>query len=312
MTRIHRRALLRCALAAAGAGLCPGVLAQTQGRKPAAAPLRGALERLGGAGGNIVLLSSAEGLALVDSGAPEHRQDIARFLEEAHGGARAGLLFNTHWHLGHTGGNEHVVMPGAPIVAHENTRLWMSTRFYVDWQDETYMPRPEAARPTRTFHSSDPQPLEVDFGGQRIEYGHLRQAHTDGDIYVRFPEQNVIAAGGAVTAKTYPIMDYITGGWIGGLVEATEKLIALSDSDTLIVPQSGPVQSREDLVAQRDMLAEIRERIETMAVQGKSPEDMVAAGITNEFDERWSGNRELFISNAYDGLWWNRMRSVIA
>ncbi len=189
----------------------------------------------------------------------------------------------------------------------------MSTRFYVDWQDETYMPRPEAARPTRTFHSSDPQPLTVDFGGETIEYGHLREAHTDGDIYVRFPSLNVIAAGGALTAGTYPIMDYVTGGWIGGLVDASEKLIGMADGQTLIVPQSGPAQTRADLEAQRDMLKAVRERMEAMALEGKSAEEMVAAGITREFDARWSGNRELFVSNAYDGLWWgHRLRGIIA
>lgn len=310
---IQRRDLLRLAAAGAALRACPAALAQDAGAGLSATPLRGGLERLEGAGGNVIVLAGADGIALVDSGTPERGAAVADYVAEAHANAPVRLLFNTHWHLEHTGGNEAVATPDTRIIAHENTRLWMSTRFYVDWQDKTYTPRPEAARPTVTFHSSDPQPIEVDLGGRTLEYGHLRQAHTDGDIYVRFPDLNVIAAGGAVTDRTWPIMDYITGGWIGGLVESTEKLIGLSDADTLIVPRTGAPQSRADLEAQRDMLASVRERMEEMALEGKSAEEMVAAGITSDFDDRWSGDRERFISNAYDGLWWgNRLRGIIA
>lgn len=315
MKMIDRRELLRWTVAGAGAALCPPaatVLAQTPSARISATPLRGGLARLDGAGGNILVFENSEGLALVDSGASERGEAVKRYLEEMHAGAPVRVLFNTHWHPEHTGGNEAVASGDVPIVAHENTRLWMSTRFYVDWRERTYHPRPESARPTLTFHTSDPQPIAVDFGGRLIEYGHLRQAHTDGDIYVRFPDLNVIAAGGAVTAKTYPILDYITGGWIGALADATDELIELSDTDTLIVPDTGPVQTRADLEAQSEMLRTIRERIEELAIQGRSPAEMVAAGITSDFDDRWAGNRDLFVSNAYSGLWWSRMRGVIA
>src|SRR5690606_18115719 len=159
-------------------------------------------------------LPGSSGIAMVDSGSPEHEERVVKFVAERFGGRPIEILFNTHWHLDHTGGNEAAGRAGARIIAHENTRLWMATEFYVDWKDRSYPPRPLAARPNDTFYSSNPQPIELGYAGQRIEYGHLREAHTDGDIYVRFPEHNVIVAGGAVTVGQYPVLDYITGGLI--------------------------------------------------------------------------------------------------
>jgi glyoxylase-like metal-dependent hydrolase (beta-lactamase superfamily II) len=280
--------------------------------KLAAEALRGGLTLITGAGGNVVLLGTPEGAVQVDSGTSARALALAKLVAERLGSSPSRTLFNTHWHLDHTGGNEAVAPSGTPIVAHENTRLWMSTKFYVEWEDRYYQRRPKTAWPNKTFFSSDPQPLFVDVGKARVEYGHLPEAHTDGDIYVRFPEQNVIVAGGTVTAGRYPVLDYITGGWIGGLADATKKLIAMCDADTLVVPDVGPVQRRADLEAQKEMLETVRQRIEAIALQGRGVQDMIAEGVTKEFDARYAGDSKLFISNAYEGLWWSRLRGIVA
>lgn len=307
----QRRQFLRAVLGGAGMwlwGAAGGGFVTCAVAQSAAGPLNetrlgDGLLLLGGAGGNVVLLDGPSGIAMVDSGAPGHEKRVLDFVAERFGGAPIELLFNTHWHLEHTGGNEAVGRAGARIVAHENTRLWMSTEFHVDWQERTYSPRAAAALPTETFYSSDPQPIEIAHAGGRIEYGHLREAHTDGDIYVRFPEHNVVVAGGAVTVGQYPVPDYMTGGLLRGLIEATEKLIDMSDANTLIVPASGAVQKRGHLEAQHDMLTTVRERMETRAREGKSVEEMLAGGITADFDPHWGNNAGRFLYNAYQGRW---------
>ena len=317
MTRSpQRRRFLRglcgagLAAAAGAAGVVPRLLAQPASEGLAAVPLRDGLVRIAGAGGNVVVLETRDGLAIVDSGAPEHS---AGLIAERYGQAPIAALLNTHWHLEHTGGNDAIGAAAATIIAHENTRLWMSTGFYVDWEDRTYTPREKAALPTRTFFSSDPQPIELTLGERRIVYAHLKEAHTDGDIYVHFPDLNVIAAGGVVTEGEYPIPDYVTGGWIGGTIDAAQRLIDIADDETLIVPQAGSPRSRADLEAQVEMLTTIRERIEELAVQGKGAAEMVEAGITRDYDEAWRGDPRLFIENVYEGLWWgNRLRGIVA
>jgi cyclase len=100
------------------------------------------------------------------------------------------------------------------------------------------------------------------------------------------------------------VLDYATGGWIGGLMDATEKLIGMVDADTVIVPAHGPVRTRADLEGQHKMLATVRERIENLMRQGRSAGEMLAAGVTDEFDAAWGNNRERFVTNIYGGLWW--------
>ena len=305
---LHRRSFLQLVgasmLSCGVVGFGTRAFAQSGGSALAAEPLRDGVLLVTGAGGNAVLVGGRAGAALIDSGAPEHAAALGRLVLEHTGGAPVERVFNTHWHLEHTGGNETFAAGGAAIVAHENTRLWMSTEHYVDWQDRTYSPRPAAAQPTETFFSHEPQPIRVTAGDEPIEYGYLREAHTDGDLYVFLPRSNVVVTGGAVAAGAYPVLDYATGGWIGGLEDATRKLIDLGDADTLYVPGEGPAQRIGHLRAQLEMITTVRGRVEDLMRKGKSADEMLAAGVTNEFDAAWGDNRERFIHNVYNGLWW--------
>ena len=309
---LDRRQLLVAALGA-GAAAAVGAARRRAAAQPAAAtlaqtPLRDGASVIAGAGGNVVVLLAGASAALVDSGAPEHAAELKKLV----GTQPVELLFNTHWHPLHTGGNETLRAESTTIVAHELTRLWMSTEYYVDWEDRTYSPRAPAALPTKTFYASDPQPIVANIGDEEIEYAHLPEAHTDGDIYVWLKKRNVLVAGGTVTAGSYPVSDHATGGWIGGLAAATTKLLALTDSDTLIVPATGPVQRRAHLTAQLTMLETMRDRIEEHMRDGHSVAEMLAANVTDGFDDYWGADRDRFVANAYGGLWWaGRLRDSL-
>src|SRR5690606_33648846 len=126
--RRERRRFLRglcgAGLAAAALGAAPRrLLAQAASGDLTAVPLRDGLVLVGGAGGNVVVLDTPEGLVMVDSGAPASAAELARFLAERYPRAPVEVLLNTHWHLEHTGGNDRIGATGATIVAHENTRL---------------------------------------------------------------------------------------------------------------------------------------------------------------------------------------------
>src|SRR5262245_49063307 len=71
--------------------------------------LGGGLAVVTGAGGNVVVHSGREGLLLVDSGGATSATALQAFLAERFGSATIGVLFNTHWHLDHTGGNDALV-----------------------------------------------------------------------------------------------------------------------------------------------------------------------------------------------------------
>jgi glyoxylase-like metal-dependent hydrolase (beta-lactamase superfamily II) len=296
------------ALAAIVLGALPQVGVSAEGEL-ALTPVTERVSMISGAGGNVVVLETAEGLALVDSGTAAKADELLEFIDETFDGAPVRVLFNTHWRPDHTGANEALARSGATIIAHENTRLWMATEYYVEWEEKNYPPRPDAALPTSTFYASDPQPLIYELGDYRIEYGHLAEAHTDGDIYVRFVADDVIAVGDVLAIGTFPTLDYSTGGWIGGAQSATELLLEITGPQTRIVAGEGPVQARAALESQRVMLDELRERIRVRIIQGKSIEEILAENVTEGYEALGSPRR--FVSNVYNGLWWGgRLRGA--
>jgi cyclase len=303
MARGHSRrdALLLLGAAATGLALPASgrtVLAQRATGTLAAEPLGDGLTLITGAGGNVVVNAAGNELLLVNGGAPEQSLELLAFLTDRFRGARVSTLVNTDWHPDHTGSNVALGATGTAIVAHEHTRQYLSARLTVDWQERTYHPQPKAALPTRTFYDAG----SLTFGGDTIEYGPLGQAHTDGDIYVFFKKQNVLVAGDVLTAGAYPIADYTTGGWLGGMVAATTTLLGVGDAETKIVPGHGPLQTKAHLQAEHDMLAAMRERLVKLMRQGMGPQDMLNAGITKEFDAVW-GDPALFLETSYRGMW---------
>jgi glyoxylase-like metal-dependent hydrolase (beta-lactamase superfamily II) len=250
-----------------------------------------------GGGGNVTVLNSSEGVLLVDGASPERSSEVLQLVKQRTGTARIHTIFNTHWHWDQTGSNVALGKTGTRIIAHENTRLWLGTDVDLKWQHRVYPRLPSKARPTQTFYTAG----TLAFGGQTINYGYLPQAHTDGDLYVHFKEANVLVAGDVLSVGSYPILDYCTGGWIGGLADATQTLTGLSDAYTRVIPGTGPVQTRADLEAEHGMLAALKLRLAKLLAQGMSVQDMLAAAPTREFDARW-GDPTLFVANAWPGL----------
>jgi glyoxylase-like metal-dependent hydrolase (beta-lactamase superfamily II) len=215
------------------------------------------------------------------------------------GGKNIRTVFNTHWHWDHTGANEVLHKAGANIIAHENTRLWLGTEIIEQWHNRTYKPRPAQALPTQTFYYKS---SNLTFGDEPIEYGYLGQAHTDGDIYVYLRGQNLLMTGDVLSVGSYPILDYCTGGWIVGMLNATQKLLDMSNEQTRIIPGTGPVQTRADLKAEHDMLAAAHDKVWELMRKGMSPSEIIAAKPTGSFDAKW-GNPDLFLANTYQGMY---------
>jgi glyoxylase-like metal-dependent hydrolase (beta-lactamase superfamily II) len=301
-SRSRREFVVCLAGGVAGLSLAPRWTSRlaAQQRHPSitAARLADNLFHIAGAGGNVILLTAPDGALMVNGGLPERSAELMTVVAEQTAGARVTTLVNTDWHLEHTGSNETLGEAGATILAHEHTKQYLATEMHVDWQKKVYKPRPAKALPTRTFYNAG----SLTVGKTRVEYGPLGQAHTDGDIFVHFPDANVLVAGDVLSVGKYPIADYRSGGWLGGLMTATKTLLDMANAETRVVPGVGPIQTKADLQAQFDMLSAVRERFVKMMRQGMGSEEMLAAGLTKEFDARW-GNPELFMTTNYESMW---------
>ena len=300
MIEPDRRSFLKAAVAgAAGVSLSLRALARSEPEPIVAVPLSDNIVQITGAGGNVVAVTGPDGVLLVDSGVEERSKDLLKAVGKLPGGQHIHTLINTHWHWDHTGGNERLGKDKVKIIAHENTKLWLGADFYCDWQDNRhYTPRPKVALPTETFYTSG----QMTANGQDIVYAYLPRAHTDSDIYVFFPKANVLVAGGLVSVGAYPVLDYTTGGWIGGMDDASKALVGIANKDTRIVPGIGPVQTYADLQAQSEMLHTMHERLVDLMRKGIGTDDLAAHPPTEEFNAKW-GDPQLFLANAYRGMW---------
>jgi glyoxylase-like metal-dependent hydrolase (beta-lactamase superfamily II) len=245
---------------------------------------------------NVVALTSPDGLVLVDSGAPDLGAQLTAALQPL--GGRVNTIFNTHFHTDHTGGNEALRRAGATIVAHENTRLWMATPTWLPAEDRYRPPRPKNAHPTRTFYTEG----SMQTGGERIDYGYLIEAHTSGDIYVFFRDSNVLAVGDVASPARDPELDYLTGAWIGGRADALTRLVELANADTKIVPGVGPVMTRAQLQAERDMMKTIYDRTVDRVREGDSARDMLDGGVLKGLPRTLSEPYR-FLYDLQKGLW---------
>jgi glyoxylase-like metal-dependent hydrolase (beta-lactamase superfamily II) len=255
------------------------------------------LTMLSGAGGNVLVLATEAGKAVVDSGAAASSRALLAALDELPGG-RVATLFNTHWHLDQVGSNGALGGAGTTIIAHEKTRQRLSTGYYVPAEDRYEQPLPAAGRPTQTFYTNDATKV----GNRRVEYGYLIEAHTDGDIYVSFPDSNVIAVGDVVSPQRDPALDWFGGGWLGGRVDALARLLELGDRNTRFVPSYGPVIGRPDVQAEHDMMLKLFERMVEHVRLGESAKDILAAGVLDGLGRTFEDPYE-FLYDVHKGFW---------
>jgi len=289
--RAHRREFLgTLAVGAAALSLPRVALGQAS---LASAKVTDKITLISGAGNNIIALAGDSGNLLVDCGDAAHGQDVLRLA------GRVTTVINTHWHLESTGANETMAKAGAKLVSHVHTKLWMTQEIIHDWEKKVFPPRAKEALPAETFYTTS----KTMFGAEPVEYGLLPMAHTDGDIYVHFPQSNVLVVGDVVQAGRLPILDFPTGGWIGGMQDAHRTLLRLANDTTKIVPATGPVMTKAELQASLDLLTKLRDKLVTLVKQGKGPRDLITEKAVKEFEGQLAGDPDTFLFTAYRGLW---------
>ena len=250
-----------------------------------------------GAGANVVAQNGTDGVVLVDGGLAPSAEALAQAVAALPGSSPVRTLFNTHWHPEQTGSNLRLGTAGATIIAHENTRLWLTQN--INWPYDghrKFQKLPKVAQPNKTFYDKG----ALDSG---VRYGYISDAaHTDGDLYVYFPQQNILAVGDAVYGQGWPFVDWWTGGWIGGIVGGLQRIQTVANKETKIVPAQGPVLSYADITEQVEMYGNIYDRLNQMLNKGRGPDEAVEAKPAKEYEAKM-GNPDAFIHQAFESLW---------
>ncbi len=235
-----------------------------------------------GAGGNIGVSVGEDALFIIDDQyAPVGPKILAalKLLTDK----PIKFVLNTHWHGDHTGGNERIGEAGALIVAHDNVRKRMSSEQFIALFKSKVAASPKAALPVVTF-SKD---VTFHLNGEEVFGFHVPNAHTDGDTIVQFKKSNVFHMGDTYFNGSYPFIDASSGGTPEGVVAAADRVLALADDSSKIIPGHGPMSTKADLKTYRDMLSTVSTRVKAMVKEGKKLDEIKAAKPSAEFDEKW-------------------------
>lgn len=255
-----------------------------------------------GPGGTIGVLTGSNGVLMVDAEfAPLSEKIVAELRKISNGQVR--FLINTHVHGDHTGGNENFSKTGAIIFARDEVRNRLAHPA-PNANGNPGVPAPPAALPVVTFRG----PVTFHLNGEEVEAIPIPFAHTDGDTIVRIMPADIIMAGDFYRSTGYPNIDRANGGSLKGTLEGLDVMIKSSGPNTKIVPGHSPaglVSDRAALIAHRDMIVAIRDRVASLIQQGRSQAEVVSAKPTSDFDAKVPSaatTSERFIGQLYAEL----------
>lgn len=280
---------------AAAASLLAAGAAQAQpaaGRAAApveAAHLSGEVYLLtGGNGANSSALVGPDGVLLIDS--KTDRASAEGVLEALADITDSGVryLVNTHEHPDHTGGNEFFGDRGATIIALEGVRDVLAAG------QRGGPPAPDVALPIVTIRAREGTTLHLN--GETVEVLDMPAAHTASNAMVHFVEADVYHLGDLYTRTRYPV---IAGGTLQGFIESADRVLAMSDADSIFIPGIGDIGDRADLMSYRNMLVTVRDRVAALVERGMSMDEVAAANPTAEFDAIYGDPSRLFLPVIY-------------
>ncbi|MEC7370346.1 MAG: MBL fold metallo-hydrolase [Pseudomonadota bacterium] len=256
------------------------------------------LNVLFGTGGNIAVSTGKDGVLIVDDQFPSLMPNIEAAIGEL-GGQAIDFVVNTHWHFDHAEGNLALGPKGAWLVSHSNSRSMMLDDHLINLVVASYLQKayPEEALPTVTFDKT----MQFHINGERVDLFHFGPAHTTGDTAVIFRTSNAVHLGDVFNNAGYPFIDAGNGGTLDGVIRFCTETLKLINKDTVVIPGHGAITDYNALKDYIDMLSIIRTRMMAMIEQGATLDEVVAAGLTKEWDEQ-NGDNTGFINRSYMSL----------
>jgi glyoxylase-like metal-dependent hydrolase (beta-lactamase superfamily II) len=251
---------------------------QNQNRQPSNKlnKIKDDLYEIEGDGGNVAVYITNEGVILVDDKFEYDGQDIVDKVKSVTDQPIKYVL-NTHHHGDHTGSNAKF-LPTAEVISHVNARKNM-----IDGK------QPGAPRVTFTEETA------VFLGGKEVRARYFGRGHTNGDVMIYFPALKVLHTGDLMAGSS-PLIDYAGGGSLKEWAATLDKAMQI-DFDT-VIPGHGPIAKKADLLAYRNNVEKLENRVSGLISEGKS-KDEIAKVMTAEYG--WAPN-SLQMTRGFDGM----------
>ena len=243
------------------------------------------IQRPGG-GGNIGAQIGPDGVLLVDSLFDPMTDALLAAVREVTE-EDIKYLINTHIHIDHVGGNANLAERGVVIFSHRNIRQrLLEERSRFPRAGGSWVPQqPESARPQITFNDE----MTFHFNGEEVLTFKAPPAHTDGDVFVYFPESDVIHLGDVYRTTSYPIIDLYNGGSLRGTIAALDQAIDMAGPNTKVIPGHGlKIMDRQGLIKFRDMILDVQAEVLSLIREDKKLEEVMAANPTAAYDSEWT------------------------
>lgn len=253
-------------------------------------------------GGNILISTGDEGVIMIDDSMPPFlpklKVAIAKVLGTKTSGNAPDFLINTHMHGDHAGNNESFGAH-AHIVGHQKLRDYLKNNGMKTPNGQVSVS--DTALPVITYNTE----MSLYLNGVEARLIHLPNAHTDGDSAVHFPKLNVLHTGDVLFNRLYPFIDTSSGGSVKGYIAAQERLLALSDDETIIVPGHGAITNKVALKESNDLLKYAVKRIGDLKSEGSSLQDVLKADPLKNYHDPWAWafiNGEKITTTIYNDL----------
>lgn len=261
-------------------------------------PLRGGAVALGALndGGTVLLVPADLGPIIVDAKFA-HVATLLAKQARARYGKYTSVLFNTHHHADHTGGNWYFKSLGN-VLGHMNLipRIEANLERYkaqadrgvqtaraAGADDEALQEVGRAVAAVGSLSAEDFTP-NVRIGprgtwkpaGVHIETRHFGPGHTDNDIVVYFPEHNIMHMGDLVFHNLHPFIDRGAGATTRGWQICLNKAAEMCDDETQVVAGHGGITDLAGIRAQITYFDQLRDIVSKAIAAGKSRDDITA------------------------------------
>jgi len=217
-------------------------------------------ELRGGAGANCSFIVGEEDVFVIDAKmSAESVKEMLSFIRQTTDKPISHII------LTHSDGDHVNGLSGFPvnldIIAHDNTAKHIEK---VPLPNETFSDR-----------------MSMYSGRLRIDLIYFGPAHTDGDIVIYVPEDQVAILGDLFFKGRDPLIHMNKNGSSFGLTRALNEIIGL-DAKTYISGHAEPVAKTEVEDLYRRII-EIQDKVKTMAGEGKTVDEVKKAmGISTE------------------------------